>query len=149
MSKTVSIKDPPSSLKYVKKPMIKSTLSSSAMNSQSNHSNFDNSPLFSYNLGDSSRSSSSSKLVPNSNAYQAQSNHSSAAFYANSSVDDSTGAALAVLNCASSLTSFTLSDSPPPICNQEKNDPNMLEKLEFKTTVGTGTFGRVICGKFR
>lgn len=129
--------------------MLKATMSSSAMNSQFNVTNFDNIPLLSYNSGDSSKSVSSSKLVPNSMAYQTQLNHSSTSFYANSSVDDSTGAALAVLNCASSLTNFTLSDSPIPIDNQEKNDPNLLDKLEFKTTVGTGTFGRVICGKFR
>lgn len=142
MSKTASIKDP-SPLKYVKKPMIKSTISS-----QSSMSNYDNGQMFSYNLGESLKSSSSSKLVPNPVAYQAQSNSGAATFYANSSANNSTGAALSVLNCASSLTNFTLSDSPPPVNHEVKDNSSMLEKLEFKTTVGTGTFGRVICGNF-
>ncbi|RNA30494.1 cAMP-dependent kinase catalytic subunit PRKX [Brachionus plicatilis] len=147
MSKTVSIKDP-SPLKYVKKPMLKSTMSTSAMSSQSNLSNYDNSQLFSYNLGDSLKSSSSSKLVPTPVVYQTQSNNGTP-FYASSSANNSTGAALAVLNCASSLTNFSISDSPPPVSYEDKNDPNILEKFEFKTTVGTGTFGRVICVKHK
>lgn len=145
MSKSTLFSKDTSPQKIVKKQLVKSALSNSSLNSTSN-------PQFDYltqisqnNINDHGKGSTANKSNQNLVAYQAQTSNGLPSFYASISANNSTGAASSILNGSTATSHFTLSNSPTNENNQSAN--SVLESFDFKTTVGTGTFGRVICGK--
>lgn len=155
--------------RFTRKPLITPSLSSSSMTSQqssvaSNVSSIssESQPIYistpSYSTSHeqvtitnlTSLPSVPNRTLTSAKAYQAQASTALPSYYATvtpTSVNSSTGTATAVLSCSANIAQFNGTNA----CSyyiEEKETPNyQIEQLEFKNTVGTGTFGRVICGK--